>query len=267
MTCQFHRAWALLHLGEWGATQRTLMDGLQMAERNGHHLWARAFRLQMAWLHSHACDYAGARALCAEALEPVQEAQLGALFGSIVLGFAYLGSRQHASARAAFDAVAERCAGGPVPMDWILQMPLRLGMSELWLDRRAFGRAREQAEALRRLAAMSRERTYLALGHRGLAEAALGEGDGLAAEHEVGEALQIVEAHEVPLAEWKVYATAARIEQARGQDAQAKACWTRSAAVLERLAVSLDADPALARSFREHPVVRKILRARQRTIG
>src|SRR5262249_43972071 len=151
-------------------------DGLQMAERNGHHLWARAFRVQVAWLHSQACDYAGARALCTEALEPVQEARLGALFGSVVLGFAYLGSRQHAPARGAFGGVAEQGTQGPVPMDWILQMPLRLGLSELWLDRRAFGRAREQAETLRRLAATPGEYTYLALGHRGLAEAALGEG-------------------------------------------------------------------------------------------
>src|SRR5262249_9452309 len=41
MTCQFHRAWALLHLGEWGKLRAVLRDGLEMAERNGHRLWAR----------------------------------------------------------------------------------------------------------------------------------------------------------------------------------------------------------------------------------
>ena len=47
MAAQFHRAWALLHLGEWGELRRVLRDGLEMAERNGHDLWARTFRFQI----------------------------------------------------------------------------------------------------------------------------------------------------------------------------------------------------------------------------
>jgi len=84
-----------------------------------------------------------------------------------------------------------------------------------------------------RLAAAPGERTYLALGHQGLAEAALGEGDRAMAEREVAEALRVLDGFEAPVAAWRVCATAARVEEARGRLSRAKAYWGRGAAVLE----------------------------------
>jgi hypothetical protein len=74
MTCQFHRAWALLHLGEWRELRVVLRDGLRMAERNGHRLYARGFRIQTAWLLTHVGNFASARALC-EQQRPIFLAQ------------------------------------------------------------------------------------------------------------------------------------------------------------------------------------------------
>ena len=153
MTAQFYRAWALLHLGQWGELRRVLRDGLEMAERNGHHLWARAFRFHTAWLLTHAGDFARARALCERERQPGEEVQLGENLGSIVLGFANLGLSRFPEALRAFKEVTGRLESGPVLMDWILNMPLRLGLGEYWLARRQFGRAREEMEELCRLAA------------------------------------------------------------------------------------------------------------------
>jgi len=61
---------------------------------------------------------------------------------------------------------------------------------------------------------MAGERTYLALGRRVLAEAALAERDGATADRELSDALDAIAEHEAPLAEWKVRATAARSEEA-----------------------------------------------------
>ncbi len=261
MTSQFHRGWALLHVGEWGETRRVLSDGLQMAERNEHHLWARAFRFQIAWLLMHAGDFEGARALCLEEAEPTRQPQLGQLLGSIILGFVELGLKKPAAALRAFEGVAAHGAGRPILMDWILQMPLRLGLGESWLARRQFARAREPLEALCRLAARSGERTYLALGRRGLAEAALGMGDAAAADRELSEALGALANREAPLAEWQVCATAARTAALRGQRPRAAEFWARGAAVLDRLGVSIADDPDLRRAFDAHPSVRTIRRA------
>jgi hypothetical protein len=139
-------------------------------------------------------------------------------------------------------------------------MPLRLGLGERWLARREFGRAREQMEELCRLAAPAGERTYLALGRRALAEAALAERDAPTAERELSKALRALDGCEAPLAEWRVCETAARAEQERGRRARADAYWARSAAVLDQLAASLKEDADLQRSFSAHPAVQAVRR-------
>jgi tetratricopeptide (TPR) repeat protein len=260
MTCQFHRAWALLHLGAWADMRRVLHDGLEMAERNGHHLWARTFRFQTAWLHMHAGDSAGARALCERERPPDGDVQLGQFLGAIVLGFALLRSRKHAAAARAFESVTARSQDRPLLMDWILHMPLRLGLAECGLAQGDAPRAREHLEELCRLAAQSGERTYLGLARQTLAEMALAAGEVPAAASQLSEALQAIEGYEVPLAEWKVCATAARLEMARGRAQRAGDYWVRSAGVLDRLAASLDEAPDLQRLFLAEPEVQAVRR-------
>ena len=255
MTCQFHRAWALLHLGEWHELRRVLRDGLQMAERNGHRLWARGFRFLTAWLLTHVGNFAGARELC-EQERPAGEVQMDQLLGAIVLGFAHLGSKRHAAALLAFQEVTAQST----LMRTILQMPLRLGLGQYWLARRQFDRAREQLQELCRLGAASGERTYLAVGRQALAEVALAQRNLPAAEREVSEALHAVHGYEVPLAQWRVFSTAARNELARGHREKADGYWMRSAAVLDRLAASLEDDPDLHRSFLGQVEVRTVRR-------
>ena len=90
---------------------------------------------------------------------------------------------------------------------------------------------------------MAGERTYLALGRRVLAEAALAERDGATADRELSHALDAIAEHEAPLAEWKVCATAARSEEAHGRQPRAQAYWARGVAALDRLATRLEGRP------------------------
>jgi len=183
------------------------------------------------------------------------------LLGAIILGFAHLGLKRPAAAFRAFQDVTTQST----LMRSILQMPLQLGLGQYWLACRQFGRAREQLQELCRLAATSGERTYLALGHQALAEAALATRDLPAAERELSEALHAVHGYEVPLAEWRVCATAARAELARGRRVKADAYWTRSAAVLDRLAASLKDDTDLHRSFLAQAAVQTVRRKARST--
>ena len=148
----------------------------------------------MAWLLTHTGNFASARALCEQERPPGEEVRLDQLLGAIVLGFAHLGLKRHASALRAFQEVTAQST----LMRSILQMPLRLGLGQYWLARRQFGRAREQMQELCRLAATSGERTYLALGRQGLAETALSGRDLPAAERELFEALHAAHGYEVP---------------------------------------------------------------------
>lgn len=178
------------------------------------------------------------------------------LLGSIVLGFAELGLKGYAAAQRAFQEVTAQST----LMRSILQMPLRLGLGQHWFVRRQFARACEEMQEVCRLAGTSGERTYLALGHEGLTEAALAQRDSPAAERALAEALHAIDGYEVPLAEWKVCATAARAELMRGHRVQADAYWTRSAAVLDRLAASLTDDGDVHRSFLAQPAVQTVRR-------
>jgi tetratricopeptide (TPR) repeat protein len=224
LLCQCYQARALLHLGQWGEMLRILRDAIQMAEKNGHHLWAVHFGLETAWMYEQACAFEGARVLCEQGLKHAREVQYGygLLLSLILLGFAHLGLKQYERAFQCFSEAIHQGESERSMLDWILQMQLRHGLSEYWLAQRAFGRARQEAERLCELAAQPGERTYLALGWRTLADIALAE------------------------QQWK--------------QADADHYWLQSATILNRLADSLGDAIELRQSLLTHLQARVILR-------
>jgi tetratricopeptide (TPR) repeat protein len=234
--CQYYRALALLHLGQWGDMLHTLRDGFHMAEDNGHHLARQLLQLVMAWLHEHAGDFASARILCEQVLAQAQETRhaTGYFLSLILLGSAHQGLGHAERAWECFNAILQRLEDEPDTMEWIFQMPLRCSLSAYWLAQGAFEPARQEAKRLCELAAQPGERTYLALG-----KIALAEQQWEPAEAELSQALAVLEGAEAPLAAWRVYATAAQLSVQRGRRTEAQQYWARSAAVLTQLADSL----------------------------
>jgi len=239
--CQYYRAQALLHLGQWGDMLHTIQDGLHMAERNGHHLARQLLQLAMVWLHEQAGDFASARALCGHVLAQAQTTQhtTGYFFSLLLLGCAHHGLGQAKCAWHCFNAILQQLEHDPDVLEWIFQMPLRHALSEYWLSQAALEPARQEAKRLCALAVQPGERTYLALGKHALAKIALAEQQWEQAEAELSQALAVLEGAEAPLAAWRVYATAAQFYERRGCSMQARRYWTRSAAVRTRLADSL----------------------------
>jgi tetratricopeptide (TPR) repeat protein len=195
----------------------------------------------MAWLHEQAGDFASARALCEHVLAQAQETQhtTGYFFSLLLLGCAHHGLGQAEHAWHCFNAILQQIEHDPDALEWIFQLPLRYALSEYWLSQAAFDPARQEAERLCELAAQPGERTYLALGKSVLAKIALAEQQWELAEAELSQALAVLEGADVPLAAWRVYATAAQLYEQRGHSTEAKQYWTRSAAVCTRLADSL----------------------------
>jgi hypothetical protein len=77
------------------------------------------------------------------------------------------------------------------------------------------------------------------LGKSVLAKIALAEQQWELAEAELAQALAVLEGADVPLAAWRVYATAAQLYEQCGRSTEARQYWTHSAAVRTRLADSL----------------------------
>lgn len=252
MCCQFFLAWGLLHLGEWGEMLRIIRAGVEIAEKNCSQLITASFQLHMAWLHEQAFDFERASELCETVSPQTREGQYQHFWSAILFGFANLGLERYEAAFDCFDGITRQLERGLVIMDWILYLLLHHGLSCCWLERREFGRARDEAEQLCQLAAQSGERTYLALGRQTLAEIALAQQDYAKAEAELSHAINAIQNGDTPLAEWRVWQTAARLHAANGWQAEADRDWGHSLAILNRLADSLGRDEPLRQKLLAH---------------
>lgn len=76
-------------------------------------------------------------------------------------------------------------------------------------------------------------------------------------------ALKRLETATAPLAQWRVYATAAEVHLHYGRNAEADRYWAASHAVLARLADSLNDAVELRRAFLDAAPVRAILECRE----
>jgi hypothetical protein len=109
-----------------------------------------------------------------------------------------------------------------------------------------------QAQLTYQLASQSGEVVYLAIGKLTLSEIAMAEQDYEQAEAELAQAFDVVKQAEAPLAEWRVWQTAARLHKAKGEHAEAARDWECSLTILSRMADSLGEDEPLHQHFVEH---------------
>lgn len=157
--------------------------------------------------------------------------------------------------------------------DWHMYLPLHQGLAEYWLLQNDLTQAREMASKLCAHAALPPERTYLALGHQLLAEIALAENQCAQAEVEVARAMSAINGAptsstvwhaygiappacsspcagwSVPLAAWRVYATAAKRCERQGRQGEADTYRQLSRTVIQQLADSFDGSDPLRTSL------------------
>jgi DNA-binding winged helix-turn-helix (wHTH) protein/tetratricopeptide (TPR) repeat protein/energy-coupling factor transporter ATP-binding protein EcfA2 len=250
ISCQYFKAWALLHLGQWGEALNLVKDSLVLSERNGHGTATTLLRVIQARLHAQALDFAGARQICQQTLVRAREGTPRFLT-LIMLGESHLGLGELDVAEECFEEVVQRSEAGPFRLDWIFHLPLYHGRTELWLRRGDYDRARQEGLYLCELAAKSGQRTYFALAWRQLAAVALAENDPVQARAELQLSLEALEGGETPLAEWRVVSTAAELSQRLGRLEEAAGYRARSMACIRGLAGSLAEHDFLRRSLLE----------------
>ena len=242
---RFFEAWSLLFCGRWGAMQRVLDRALERAEVNGHELWATLFRLELAWLHQEARNYARAEELACESLKRARELEnpYGERLGVILEARARLGQERCEEALELPGAID---AKRRILMDWILSMPVAYARGRGHRVREDWDALELEARGLLETASSCHEPTFEALAHRDLAEVAHARSDTKAATQAMASALDIVESREAPLAAWRVHAAAARLEpSARKASAQRRKAGRVWSAILE----TLPEDSELAQSI------------------
>lgn len=244
--CQFQQSWALLHAGRWGSLLGVLDDALRIAERNEQRAWSLAFTLLLAWWATQAGDPAMAAAPARAAVTAAHTAghEYGAMLAGIVAGWSALGCGDRDAAGKAFALVQGEGERNAAAVEWVLRLPLQLGLSACAFAGGDLAGAGAAAERARALAAGPHERTYLALAHRAAAAVAIAQRRWTEAERKLHAAQSAIASGDAPLAEWRVWSTAAALAAARRQPGDAAAHRRRSRVVLERLRASLDRVPA-----------------------
>ena len=89
------------------------------------------------------------------------------------------------------------------------------------------------------MASLPGERTWETIGRELLARIALEQKSWSQAEAELKQAFTLLDAGDAPLAEWKVYATAARFASEQGKKSETKRYRARSLSALQKLAGSM----------------------------
>jgi tetratricopeptide (TPR) repeat protein len=252
---------SLLFLGEWGEALRQIDDAITTADRNGDQFPAQLLRLHRAWIQLHAMDFAGVLRTC----EPMVS-----LTGDFTGNYLHSISRVFAGCAEAglgnYDRALDDLLGArdqmnsqKIMMDWYYRMPLELALTEVWLGKKDLIRARQEAERFLNTATATAERTWQALAWEVNARVAVAEIDLKRAQDCVSRALGAMEGFEVPLAGWRVHATAAEVSQGAEDTESSQRHREISRVAILKLANSLTPEDPLQKTFLSALSVTKIL--------
>jgi tetratricopeptide (TPR) repeat protein len=226
--------WALLFLGELGSALQEFDSGVALFEKNGNDYAATTLQLYRAWLFLHCMDFEGVLGVCAR-IAPVSSGDLENQKGEpdsilpaerrlclLLAGLAESGLRNDKTALRLLSEV-ERCMRDqPVFFDWYWRMPLEWGLTNLSMTSGHLTEARIHADRFVQLAGKTDERTWQGLAWETSARVALEEGDHANAVKHIEKAIELTKAFSIPLADWRVHATAAAAYGASGKSRSAK---------------------------------------------
>ena len=261
----------LLFLGEWGEALREYRSEIAMLDKNGEQYRASTLRLHLAWAHLHAMDFKGALKLCESSFSHPENSVLSAESGSssplpkearislIIQGSAELGLGNYDLALEHLLTARNAMDQQMVVIDWYWRMQLQSSLTELWQAKGDLKQARTEAERFLEVTLATAERTWQALAWEANALVAMAQRDLERAHECITKALSMMEGFEVPLAAWRVHATAAELYRLSEKTEVAERHGELSRAAILRLADSLPAEEPLRKTFLSAPPVLKVL--------
>ena len=143
---------------------------------------------------------------------------------------------------------------------WYWRMRLESALTEVWLAKVDLAQARPQAEKFLKATLATAEHAWQALALEVNARIAMAELDLTRAQDCIAKGLSAMEGFEVPLAAWRVHATAAELYQRMKSRELAKRHLALSRDTIMKLANSLPAEKPLRDIFLSAPRVRNAIR-------
>jgi tetratricopeptide (TPR) repeat protein len=252
---------AELFLGEWGDGFREMESTLATLSKNGNDLWAESLRFWRAYLNIQAMDFAGARVICESALRALDDAITAPDWRAYlaVAGTAEVALGNHERGLEHLSVARREMDRQKVFNDLHTRLLVESALTELWLAKGDIVQARVQAEQFLQVTLATPERTFQALAWEANARVAMAEADHMRAQDCIAKALLAMEGFEVPLAEWRVHATAAALDHVMRKRDSAERHRAASRATILRIAGSLPAEHPLRTSFLSASPVASIL--------
>ena len=234
--------WSLFSLGEFREALDAFETSIAAYQKNGDDAAAQSLAIYRGVVFFHMSAYEDAVSAC----EPVareytvprtdghpSSSHVLPLEQRIALIFCGLAREALGQPEAALRhllAADQHMAGHAAHLDWYWRLPLEWGLLNAYTALGDIAAARMHADRLCGLALKTEERAWQALAWEGRARVALSSGDRSSATSAVQKALAACEGAHLPIAEWRVHATAAAACSAAGDDRTAAAHRTRSAA-------------------------------------
>ena len=251
-------------MGEWGRALQETANGIEIMEKNEAPHRIVSLRLIDAWIHLEGMDFIGARTICDSMLSPTQNSENAGRSPQLRICLILAGSAAVAlgdtdRALEHLHTAAQAMDREMVIHDWYWRMLLESAFAEAWLVRGDLVKAKWHAERYLAAALETAERTWQARALESVARIALAEGDLPRARDRISNALAAMEGFEVPLAEWRVHATAAELEQLTRTTGAAERHRELSRAAILKIAHSLGPAEPLRAIFLSAPPVVHIL--------
>jgi DNA-binding winged helix-turn-helix (wHTH) protein len=233
-------AHAFLHLGRWGELIDVIAAALDVVDKNGNAPWQGIFRATLAWLRFQAGDLDGARRLADDLLRTHLEDPAGQVrtMATVTAACCDLEAGMSDRALEAFSSVCRRPEYPRFFLDWYWRIIARYGLSDAWLATGNTANASLQAEALLQAARSTDEPALKALAWEMKTRVAIAAEKWTLAGESVRRALGSLEPVEVPMAAWRVHATAFHFFRGKEQHKAAAQHRSRAEEVILQLAHS-----------------------------
>jgi len=258
---EFTLPWSLLFLGEWGEALRILAAEIALADKNGDRYRGQTLHIYRAWIHLHAMDFPGVLEICGSILPSLDapERRPWRRFCLALTASAEAALGRHAAAAQHVMAGRNEMDRHPVIHDWYSRLILGQAITDSLLAKNDLSEARSEARQFVELTQATAEHTWQALAWEASARVAMAESDDQRARTCVESALSTMQGFEVPLAAWRVHASAAELEKRLGNQGAAGRHRSLSRATVLALADSLKEHTRLRETFLAAPPVRAIV--------
>jgi DNA-binding winged helix-turn-helix (wHTH) protein/tetratricopeptide (TPR) repeat protein len=239
-------AQALLPLGRIGELQQVLARAIDISAKNGNWPWLGIFMAAQGWMRLQMRDFDGARRIAEELLGTHQEEPGGQVRTTalITVAFADLQSGHLDKALRVFAQVCERPVLPRFFLDWYWRLIAQLGLASAQFAKGEVSAATETAEALVRAADSIADPTTRTLAWDLNARIAIAVGDWERANNALARGVATMASFQMPLAAYKIHATAAEYHRLQGDSETAKLHDQRAAQAINTLIRSLpEGDP------------------------